>query len=858
MNWQFGRRPGTAGPDTDGNYRGRAADDVVVYNSQVVLSVGQAVGIVMRRSATLGCLWIVVAVASPAVLTADDHVAWGRVGDGSFLARFCLDCHSEDSPEGGFDLVTLTHDLEDEGTFAKWERLFDRVASGEMPPEESEQPIDAERAAYTDGLGRALTAAHVAQKGTVLRRLNRQEYTNTLNDLFGTNVDLAATLPADGRAHEFDTVGEALGISMVQLQRYLEGIDSVLDAAIVSTIKPPEKKVVRASYADTRGGEKFLGKQWLKLDDGAVVFFKKYGYPSGMLREANVDRDGRYKVRVTGYAHQSERPITFALGATTFARGAEKPTFGYFELPPGEPTTVELEAFIRSRYMIEVTPLGLTDRDNLIKNDGIENYRGRGLAVLHIEVEGPLVDEFPGRGHRLLFDGLTRQEIMPRNPRDREKSWYKPKFEVLSDDPAADVQRVLVRVANAAFRRPVRAADVEPYLSLFRTALDGGATFEESLRTAVAAVFCAPDFLYLRETPGRLDDYALASRLSYFLTRTAPDKELLAAAQKSKLTGDAGELRRQVDRLLAHPHYERFVVDFTDAWLNLREIEFTNPDMQLFPEFDQPLQDAMVAETREFWKELVSENASVSNLIKSDFAVLNERLAEHYGIDGVNGPEMRRVSLPADCVRGGFLSQASVLKVSANGNNTSPVVRGVWVMERILGQAPPPPPAGVPGVEPDIRGATTLRELLGKHRSLVACRSCHEMIDPPGFALESFDPIGGWRDRFRSLGEGERVTIEVGGRKVRYKLGPPVDPSGRLQDGREFTGFTQFRDYLAGEEAALAKALATKLLTFGTGREMGFSDREEIERIVQRVSSHGYGVRDILYEVVASEIFLTK
>ncbi|MCA9052283.1 MAG: DUF1592 domain-containing protein [Planctomycetaceae bacterium] len=810
----------------------------------------------VRLAAAILVFTLSIAVACSAQAAGEQAVSQAVVDP--FFSRHCIDCHGADSPEGGFDLTSLPRKLDDEAAFARWVRLYDRVDDLEMPPRESAQPSPEDRQKFLDALNASLTTAHAQQKGTVLRRLNRREYENTLNDLFGTNLDLADTLPEDGRSHEFDTVGQALGLSMVQLQRYLDGIDSVLDAAIVNSLAPPEQKVVRASYADTQGGEKFIGDVWLELDDGAVVFFKKFGYPSGMLREANVQQDGWYKVRVTGYAYQSDRPITFALGATTFARGVEQPTFGYFSLPPGQPTTIETTAFIKSRYMIEVTPVGITDRDNAIKKDGIANYRGPGLAVQHIEVEGPITGDFPGRGHRLLFDGLQRQEILPRNPKDRERTWYKPKFEIVSNDAAHDVVPILTRVATAAFRRPVRDREVEAYRELFQDTVEQGASFEEALRTSVAALFCAPDFLYFRESPGRLDDYALATRLAYFLTRSSPDAELLAAAREGRLTSDPAELRRQTDRLLADPHHERFVVDFTDAWLNLREIEFTNPDDKLFPEFDQPLQHAMLAETRSFFQALITENLGVTNIVRSDFAMLNERLAEQYGIAGVQGPEIRKVTLPANGVRGGFLSQGAVLKVSANGTNTSPVVRGVWVMERILGQTPPPPPVGVAGVEPDIRGATTLRELLDKHRSLVTCRSCHEMIDPPGFALESFNPIGGWRDRFRSVGDGDRVNLEINGRKVQYKLGPPVDASGRLPDGSTFSGFTEFRDHLAREQETLARTLATKFLTFGAGREMGFSDRREIDRIVQQTASHGYGVRDILYAVVASDLFQSK
>ena len=268
----------------------------------------------------------------------------------------------------------------------------------------------------------------------------------------------------------------------------------------------------------------------------------------------------------------------------------------------------------------------------------------------------------------------------------------------------------------------------------------------------------------------------------------------------------------------------------------------------------------MLEETRLFFAHLIEDNQSVRNIVRSDYAMLNNRLAKHYGIKPKCscGPEVRRVHLPADSVRGGLLSQASVLKVSANGTNTSPVVRGVWVMERILGHSPPPPPPGIPGVEPDIRGASTLRELLEKHRNLDSCRSCHQMIDPPGFALESFDPIGGWREDFRSLGSGDKVDLVINGRKVRYRRGQPVNATGELADGTKFDSFKSFRDILAKQEDVLARTLATKFLTFATGREMGFSDRDTIDELVSRSKAKGHGVRDLIELVVTSKTFRQK
>ena len=307
-----------------------------------------------------------------------------------FLTAYCQDCHADGSAEGGFQIDRLSSDLDQPQTFASWERLFDRVESGEMPPEDATQPPQDERAEFVSRLEKSLVQSHARTKGTTLRRLNRREYQNTLNDLFGTNLDLADMLPEDGRTQEFDNVGESLSVSPDHLQSYLDAAEVVLEDAIADTLEPAQSTVVRAGYAESRGAEKFLGKQWLKLDDGAVVFFRRLGYPTGMLREANVRRDGFYKVRVHGYAYQSEKPVTFSVGAATFLRGAAEPTYGYFEFPPGPPTTIELEAWIKDRYMIRVEPYGISD-DYKIKNGGVENYEGPGLAIQHIEVEGPIV-----------------------------------------------------------------------------------------------------------------------------------------------------------------------------------------------------------------------------------------------------------------------------------------------------------------------------------------------------------------------------------------------------------------------------------------------------------------------------------
>lgn len=778
------------------------------------------------------------------------------VGVQKFLEKHCYECHGDGMDKGGLDFDELGVDLSDPAIFAKWEDVHDRVVSGEMPPKKVKtRPGDEEIAQITGVLSPALTAAHAEEKGTVLRRLNRKEYQNTMNDLFGTNLDLAGMLPEDGRSHEFDNVGEALGISMAHLERYLEAARLVYDTAITDRTEAPESKVIDAKFRDSEVRDR-AGKIWKFLPNGHIIRFQGGGYPSGLLRESGVQTAGFYKVKVTGYAYQSEEPVICSIGGESYQRGSAKPTYTYAAFPPNEPTTIEFTQWIEANYMLVIEPQKIALPQP--RPESVEDYQGPGFAFVSATIEGPIYDEYPLRGHKLVYQGIERREIEPELPAYRTKRWYKPEFEIISDDPRADALQSIKRVAQWAWRRSVDVADVATYIGLFDAEIADGAEFEPALRTAVTALFVSPNFLYLREPAGKLDDFAIANRLALFLTRGAPDAELFALATNGKL-GNPDAIRAQTERLMWSPDFARFLTDYTESWLNLRELDFTVPDQALFPEFDAYLRHSMPMETEAFLNELIESNLPVSNVVKSDFAMLNSRLAEHYGLPPVAGPEIQKVSLPADSLRGGFLSQGSVLKVSANGTNTSPVLRGVWVMERIIGEAPNPPPPGIPGVEPDIRGAETLRQLLDQHRDSTSCQACHEKIDPPGFALECFNPIGGFRDRFRSMGgSGERVDILVRGRKVRYQLGQNVDASGVLPDGREFTDFIEFRDHLAADEAQLAKAFVTKLLTFATGREMGFSDRPEITRIVESAAADGYRVRRLVHAVTQSEIFLTK
>ncbi|MEM6470635.1 MAG: DUF1592 domain-containing protein [Planctomycetota bacterium] len=435
------------------------------------------------------------------------------------------------------------------------------------------------------------------------------------------------------------------------------------------------------------------------------------------------------------------------------------------------------------------------------------------------------------------------------------------------DDAKADAARLIRRILPKAFRRPVSPEESARFVGFVHDWLDRGVSFESAMRTGYKAIFTSPQFLFHQsslpqidstaETPTRhevhVGSFGLAERLAYFLSCSSPDLELLRVASRGELT-DPQVLRDQTERLLRDPRLDRFVADFLGQWLDLHEIEFTSPDKSLYPEYDAVLHSSMLMESHSFFRHLIENDLSCGNLIDSDFITVNRRLARHYGIDGISGMTPTVVQLPNDSVRGGVMTQAAVLKVTANGTNTSPVVRGVWVLERLLGSPPPPPPPGIPAVEPDIRGAVTIREQLEKHRGDSECASCHAKIDPPGIALESFDPVGRYRQRYRVL-DPAKVELRKQDHSLRYNEGLAVDPSYQLPSGGSFRDIRELKMILAKDQQSIAQTLADRLLIYSTGATTSFADRKAIEAIAQQTESAGYGVRSIIHAVVQSELF---
>ena len=895
-----------------------------------------------------------------------------------FLAAHCADCHGDGGEEGGFAIESLG--WPDDGLafssdgHARWVRVLDRIATGEMPPADSDQPSESERADLEGRLRPALVAAdehrHRTEGRGRVRRLNRSEYETALSDLLMTPLRIADQLPEDARAHGFDTVGEALNLSSVQMAAYLDAVDAALEAA--THLAPPPVSERFRLRLDQNGN--FMqtyrrGGPFRVEPDGVVLMARElFSHYNGVVPQWTAARDGRYRVVVRAALVDSDEPVvlTVRAGGTGHSESLHVPSrvMDHYVVGPDtsdSPRDFVWEGDLLRGHFLHLSPESL--RPMRFGND-IEKklaFRGPGVKVHHIDVEGPLprpvadpyagdavadatgaadgyvTASWPPASHRLLWGGIATEPLpddeLPRSlpgkldpnshlreppskvaepktarvKKDKESGnrfAYKGPITVAGvtvggepiyraaarlDDPAprtrrlvtqtphADAERLLRRFVPLAFRMPESTADdaiaerAAPYVALAHRWLDDGATFEEAMRTGYQAILCSPEFLYRRdslptasESDGSLSAAALAERLAFFLWNGPPDATLVGAALTDPaVRGDAA------DAMLDDPRSERFLTHLLDEWLDLRLIDFTAPDSTLYPEHDNLLQWSMLEETRGTIREMLDADRPVAELIDSDWAMLNWRLARHYGLEreaaaaGVNEPDgmrVRRVRLPKGSVRGGLLTQASVLKVTANGTTTSPVIRGVWILDRILGDPPSPPPPGVPAIEPDIRGAVTVREQIEKHRESESCASCHAAIDPPGLALESFDVIGGHRDRYRAINPNlANVRLKFGPepRPLKWQDGLPVDASGQTEDGRAFAGIQEYKRLLLADRRQIARSVVEKLLVYATGAAPSIADRDEVEAILDAAAPR-YGMRTLLRETVASETFAKK
>jgi len=757
------------------------------------------------------------------------------------------------------------------------------------------------------------------------RRLNRYEYENALRDLLHAPwLQVRDSLPEDGEQERFNKIGDALDVSHVQMARYLHAADYALREVMAPQAEQPSSKVHRYYARDQRsytGPMKysvfntaperatfpvlgFEGQPDVRTEkapitvgasnpelrelEGVGVVASAYEPIEPKFDEFRAPVPGHYKLRFNGYSvwvGPGEGNKWFIPDINVVSRGrrdepvtitAETPPqllrkLGDFDVTP-EPGLHELDTWLLAGEMIR------PDAGRLFRsrpgpgrwqNPLAEKDGQPGVVFRWLEVEGPIYDQWPPFGHKLLFGDLpmvnrqvtkTETNSSSTNKFRRRRFKKTPGVELVSKQPMGDAERLLRGFIRQAYRLPTGDAEVKRFLPVVQNALKLGNSFTDAMIAAYTAVLCSPEFIYLKEKPGRLDDYELASRLAFFLWNSPPDNELRRCAENHELR-HPDVLRAQTERLLADPKSRQFVEAFLDYWLDLRKIVATAPDANLYSDYylDDLLSESALEETRLFFAELLRDDLPTRNIVASDFAMLNERLAAHYGLPQVQGVALRRTPLAKDSPRGGLMTQAAVLKVTANGTTTSPVLRGAWIMERILGQKPPPPPPSVPAIEPDIRGAVTIRQQLDKHRSLETCSACHAKIDPAGFALENFDVMGGWRDRYRSESGGDLAQgIAKSGQKFAFHYALPVDASGTLPDGRQFHDVRELKQLLLADDRQLARNLARQLAVYATGAPIHFADREPIEQILERASSSHYGVRSLIHELVQSELFLNK
>jgi hypothetical protein len=884
-------------------------------------------------------------------------VSAAETGLRTYLESHCFECHDSATRKGGLDLESLPMQFDAAEFFDTWAKAHDRIAAGEMPPKSrQERPSDKENAVALKLLDERLhevDSARIARTGRALfRRLSAQEYENALRDLLHLpSLRIKHLLPEDERRHGYNKIGQALDLSNVHLNQFMDAADLALTSAIATRSTPPT--VLRKRFGGTTGSENW---NWVARGDAVLLKDKQFDpllpLPApdqdlwGAKGSANVKRRnetlgnrlreyegsigyftgpiertfsltmqfspvhaGTYRIRTSawgfwwdrGMVEPPHRNESFMLSVWLPADGprfihSPSRRLGMFDVPSLESRVHEYTGWfdVNEELLFEIgTPTGYeknTGRWASQSPGSCAVHSGPGIALDWFEVEGPIFEQWPPRSHTALFGdlpirplakdrGVTAPKREPVRQRSRNSGTRPTNSElsrdekeaplesVVAEHPREDATRLLAQFLPRAFRRPVPADEVRDYVEIVTRQIERNACFEDAMKEAYRAALCSPDFLFTGNTDlaengvtrVRLSGRALAERLALWFWNSLPDAELLALAGEGRLHLTEN-LKKQTDRLLADPRSDRFIADFTDQWLDLRKIDATQPDTKLYPEAREHLKHSMIAETRAYLRELITHDLSVTHLVKSNFAMLNQSLADHYAVSGVTGCDLRRVPLPADSPRGAFITQAAVLKVTANGTTTSPVTRGAWINERILGNPIPPPPPGVPAIDPDTRGAKTIREQLEKHRSDTRCAGCHAQIDPPGFALENFDVIGGFRDRYRSLTNGDTKAKFhfASGFTPKVQLNLPVDPSGQVSSGEVFKDVAGFQALVLRKPEVLAANMVRQFLMYGTGSEPHYADRREIARIVAQTKANNHGLRSLIDAIVQSELFLTK
>ena len=788
---------------------------------------GRPAGRQTSRAAGVGWLSIaalgVLLLALPSLLTA---TALGRE---TFLQQYCVGCHSGNSPPRDLSLEGIdSHDPPARPDV--WERVIRKLGAGEMPPAGAPRPpeaaIKAFRTGLIDELDAAATRAPYAGR-TVIRRLNRTEYANAVRDILAIQAPVASGLPPDGQAAGFDNIGDALSMSTLLLEAYLKAARQVSELAV--GVSDPSPVV-----------ETFRRNKTQALWQGKGMPF---GTRGGLRVGHHFPYDGEYELR----AFLEKQSLTPTEGVRFFR------------------TKVRLKA---GPHAIVVTfPDEWAAREGPVSD--VSGMGGRALGgpldllgtairpLIDFRVDGKLVKRFEIGGMTFgesAFDGLPGPPVLgrieiagPYNPggvgeTPSRKRIFVCRPEQPEDEPDC-ASRILASVAQRAYRRNVSEADLRPLLDTYRN-VRRESNFDQSIAAAVRDILLAPDFLFrlefeapeaTAEAPHTVSDFELASRISFFLWSSIPDDMLLNTAAAGKLR-EPEILNRQVRRMLADPKASTLVNNFARQWLGLGKLGRIQPDRKAYPEFDPALVSAFREETLLFIRSVIRENRSVLDLLNADYTYLNERLARNYGVEGVEGPGFRRVSLNEESERGGLLGQGSILMLTSHAARTSPVLRGTWILDNLLNSPPPPPPANIPSLEESTDDGRKLsaKEQLDQHRADAACASCHALIDPLGFALEHFDVIGRWRAEDH---------------------GEAIDATGSLANGETIEGLGGLKDLLLSRPARFAHATVERLLTYALGRELSARDQPTVRKILAGTEADGYRFADLVRGVISSVPF---
>ncbi len=721
------------------------------------------------------------------------------------VTRYCYDCHGDGMKKGGLaldsypDAAAMSRDLK------TWETVLNNLRNRVMPPEKKPQPSQTERdllAVWIERVVFQCDCDHPDPGRVTLRRLNRTEYNNTIRDLVGVNFRPADDFPADDSGYGFDNIGDVLSLPPILLEKYLAAAGHVLDTAIVTgfSTNGPVRRFAAASLQSSDTGGPY-GNRGARILNREGEVFTRFKFP----------REGEYIFRARAFGQQA----------------GPDPARMEFRLD-GKPFKVFDVPAVESAPQVYEFKMKMPAGEHLLAAAYINNYfnakepdprrRDRNLIIESLEVAGPSGAQPLPETHRRIF---TRQ---PTPATKRECA-----------------REIIGNFARRAYRRPVAAEEVDRLMNLFDEADKGGETFESSIKVPLQAVLVSPHFLFrgeLQPEPDNpksvhfINEYALASRLSYFLWSSLPDTELFAQAEQGTLRNN---LETQMRRMLADTRAQGLVESFAAQWLQFRDLSLVSPDKDVFPDFDEPLRAAMQKETELFFKNIMREDRSLLDFIDADYTFVNERLARHYGIAGVKGDQFQRVSLKGT-PRRGVLTQASVLTITSNPTRTSPVKRGKWILENILGTPPPPPPPDVPDLkdEKQERLTGTLRQRMEKHRADPGCAACHARMDPIGFGFENFDGIGGWRTTDENF---------------------PIDPTGKLVSGESFKGAGDLTVILKKRKDEFARCLSEKMLTYALGRGLEFYDKCAIEQIAKGLAKNNYKFSALMLEVVKSVPF---